>query len=153
MGIPRARSSVSKPRRVRNTAAKGRGIEWEIRDFLKARGYWTVRAAGSKGPFDLVSVGLLAVLLIQAKANHWPPPEERKVLEGLPCGTTAIKLIVRKDDGVGRRAAVWRWAQYVQHARGRIVEGAWYHTGWEDEATLPYVKGRARVKWRGYARN
>ena len=38
-----------------NTAKKGRKREWEVRTALECEGYWVVRAAGSKGPFDLIA--------------------------------------------------------------------------------------------------
>lgn len=33
----------------------GRAYEWEVRKMFEAEGYEVIRAAGSKGPFDLVA--------------------------------------------------------------------------------------------------
>ena len=37
-----------------STATKGRAFEYEVRDYMKSLGWWVIRAASSKGHFDLV---------------------------------------------------------------------------------------------------
>lgn len=92
-----------------NTSRKGRSREWQIRKFLEEKGYWVVRAAASKGPFDLVGFNHACVVLVQSKANLWPPPKERKTLEQVKACASVIKLLARVDDGAGSRKAEMRW--------------------------------------------
>ena len=42
------------PMRRRQNYRSGRAFEWAYRKYLIAQGYSVLRAAGSKGPFDLV---------------------------------------------------------------------------------------------------
>lgn len=44
-----------------------------------------VRAAASKGPFDLVAIDAVAVLLVQVKSTRPPSPAERAELAAFPC--------------------------------------------------------------------
>ena len=37
-----------------STATKGRAFEYEVRDYMKSLGWYVIRAASSKGAFDLV---------------------------------------------------------------------------------------------------
>jgi len=46
----------------------GRRAEWKARDYLRARGYYVIRSAGSKGLADLVAFKTgRPVLLVQVK--------------------------------------------------------------------------------------
>lgn len=50
--------------------------EWRARDLLKERGYHTViRAAGSKGPFDLIALAKGRIALVQVKRGKIPKAE------------------------------------------------------------------------------
>lgn len=63
-------------RKVQNTSAKGRKREHKSRDWLEEQGYFVLRAAGSKGDWDLVALpyeSLAKILLVQVKANKVPP--------------------------------------------------------------------------------
>ena len=63
-----------------NTAAQGRRIEWAVRDYLILNGYEVVRAAGSKGPADLVAFKSGQLLVISVKRTTPPGPKERAAL-------------------------------------------------------------------------
>ena len=62
-------------RKVKNRSAKGRRNEHKSRDWLEAQGYFVVRAAGSKGDWDLVALHPgpeRPVMLVQVKSNKVP---------------------------------------------------------------------------------
>lgn len=56
---------------------QGRRIEWAIMDDLRASGYVVVRAAGSKGPADIVAIKEGQVLFVSVKKQRPPSPRER----------------------------------------------------------------------------
>ena len=60
-------------------------FEYEVRDWLKERGWIVVRSAGSKTAIDLVAVRNNQTLLVQCKKGTRPPKQERvnmSILEG-----------------------------------------------------------------------
>jgi len=65
-----------------NTARSGRDRENKLKCYLeRAFGWHVIRAAASKGPFDLVGIerterGILQVWLIQVKGRDWPRGKE-----------------------------------------------------------------------------
>lgn len=81
-----------------NTAAKGRRLEHRSRALLEALGYTVVRAAGSKGPFDLVGIGTVDLVLVQCKANAWPGSVEMETLRTFPCPPNCRRLVHRWRD-------------------------------------------------------
>lgn len=66
-----------------NTSAKGRRNEYRSRRWLEAHGFHVVRAAASKGLFDLVAIGASCIELIQCKSNALPSPAERQAMLAL----------------------------------------------------------------------
>lgn len=64
--------------------AKGRRAEWKTRDLLARQGYTVVRAAGSKGAFDLIAWSRTLALLVQVKAGRPPGPAERARILAVP---------------------------------------------------------------------
>lgn len=62
-----------------NKYAKGYRKEILARRHLKRRGWLVFRAAGSKGPVDLVAVGY-KTRLIQVTTNYCSPAKKRKFL-------------------------------------------------------------------------
>jgi len=90
-----------------NTAAAGRRREHKSRRWLEDRGFHVVRAAASKGLFDLVAIGATCVELVQVKTNRPPSPAERRAMLAL-----AVPVNVRK------RIHVWR----TRAREPRIVE-------------------------------
>ncbi len=66
-----------------NTARSGSVRENKLRHYLERQGWSCIRAAGSKGVFDLVAIRSrpeLYTSLIQVKTNHWPCGGELKEL-------------------------------------------------------------------------
>lgn len=86
-------------------------MEWKTRDWLMPAGYIVIRAAGSKGPLDLVALGHDIARLIQVKANGWPGTEERENLERFKCPSYG-------------RVEVWRWDDYARAPKVRIWNGS-----------------------------
>ena len=76
-----------------NTAAKGRRLEHRSRDLLEAAGYTVIRAAASKGDFDLVGYSAAGWCLVQVKATRPPGPMERLALAEAPCPPACARLI------------------------------------------------------------
>lgn len=50
---------------------RGTANEYRTANFLNARGYFTIRSAGSQGPFDIIGLNLQTgyVKLVQSKSN------------------------------------------------------------------------------------
>jgi hypothetical protein len=63
----------------------GREVEWAARDDLTDNGYAVTRAAGSKGPFDLICLKPGQILLINVKRTTPPGPAERAELWRRAC--------------------------------------------------------------------
>jgi hypothetical protein len=80
------------------TAHKGRRAEWKTRDHLQQQGYVVVRAAGSKGAFDVIAWNQDGGVLIQVKVNRLPSPEERRALLAVPVPPGFRRLVYRWDD-------------------------------------------------------
>jgi len=60
---------------------KGRSFEYKVRNYLLDRGYWVIRAAGSKGCADLVALAPAhythRILMISCKTAGIFPSEEK----------------------------------------------------------------------------
>ncbi|MCK6553325.1 hypothetical protein L6Q96_01865 [Candidatus Binatia bacterium] len=76
-----------------NTSAKGRRLEGRSKAVLEAAGYTVIRAAASKGPFDLVGWSATDVVPVQCKANRPPGPGEREALRLVPVPPNGRRLI------------------------------------------------------------
>ncbi len=76
-----------------NTAKKGRRAEHRSRALLEAAGYTVIRAAASKGDFDLVGYSATAWVLYQVKAGRPPGPMERRALAETTCPPGTLRLI------------------------------------------------------------
>lgn len=75
---------------------RGRRAEWRSRAYLEAQGLTVVRAAGSRGAFDLVAIDGERVLLVQVKASRrgsGPAPAERERLQAFACPASCTKLV------------------------------------------------------------
>lgn len=55
---------------------RGRSFEYSVMKKLEKAGYVTVRAAGSKGPADIVAASRCVLLFVQCKISGVLPPEE-----------------------------------------------------------------------------
>ncbi|MBM3763413.1 MAG: hypothetical protein FJW36_24650 [Acidobacteria bacterium] len=82
-----------------NRAAKGRRCEYKSIQLLRDEGFEVIRAAASKGVFDLVGIGAAGLALIQVKANAWPGRAEVERMRAFPVPPGARRLIHRWDDG------------------------------------------------------
>lgn len=72
----------------------GRRAEYRSRDVLVADGFYVVRAAGSKGCFDLVAIGPDVVVLVQCKkGTRWPSPAELERMRAVPCPPGTQKVV------------------------------------------------------------
>ena len=77
-----------------NTAAKGRRAEHRSRDILAAAGYTVIRAAASKGPWDLVGYARSGWVLCQVKAGrHGIGKADLEVLREEPCPPRCLRLV------------------------------------------------------------
>ena len=77
-----------------NTATKGRRAEHRARAILEAAGFSVTRAAGSKGPADLVAWDALSIRFISVKSGtKYASAAEREALHALavpPCASREI---------------------------------------------------------------
>lgn len=90
---------------------KGRTLEYHCMDYLRERGYYTIRSYGSKGLFDVIAVRpqynppmIHFPLLIQCKTNNYVPPKERDELRKASEKYQGWVLICYRDKGVKFRA-------------------------------------------------
>jgi len=74
-------------------------LEYRIRDFLQAEGYYVMRAAGSHGAADLIAIGGETCLAIQVKRGRW---EKRQTYDDL--------LTIPPAPWLKRQ--VWTWEPY-----------------------------------------
>ena len=93
-----------------------RGVEAErrARDELETQGYLVIRAAGSKGPIDLVAIGVDHLRLIQVKRTA-----------GKPGHGLAKSLRALVDLSVPENASIelWQWCDGQGWGRW-LVDGA-----------------------------
>jgi hypothetical protein len=83
-----------------NTSAKGRRNEHRSIALLESLGYECVRAAASKGVFDIVGIGSADFILLQVKTRDWPGVAEMETLRLFPAPGNARKLVHRWRDRV-----------------------------------------------------
>ena len=84
---------------------KGRAFEYRVKKFLESKGYFVMRAYGSKGLFDLVGIPPPAThekafnfpYLIQCKTNGYIKPKERKLLKAAIPRYQATIILATKD--------------------------------------------------------
>jgi Archaeal holliday junction resolvase (hjc). len=82
-----------------NTAIKGRRGEHRARKILEAAGYLVTRAAGSKGPADLIAWNTIQFRFISVKCGtKYASALEREALKGMPAPPNATKEIWRLPD-------------------------------------------------------
>jgi len=83
-----------------NTKAKGSRNEHRSIRLLEAAGYEVIRAAASKGPFDLWGIGSKDIVLVQVKTRDWPSTVEMEEMRSFPCPPNCRKLVHRYRDRV-----------------------------------------------------
>lgn len=83
---------------------QGRRVEYAAIHDLMANGYAVIRAAGSKGPADIVAIKDGQVLFISVKRQRPPSPAERvalmKLANYLP-GTLGHAIVAMSPPGKG----------------------------------------------------
>jgi hypothetical protein len=82
--------------------SKGRRREYQTIDWLQERGFECVRAAGSKGVFDIVAFSFATVLLVQVKCNRKPSGDELLDMLAVPAPENARRLVFVWTDGIAR---------------------------------------------------
>jgi hypothetical protein len=78
-----------------NSKAKGTYNERKTINLFEKQGYKTIRAAGSKGDWDIIAWNHQHILFIQVKTRDWPGTEEMERLKQSPCPPAGKKLIYR----------------------------------------------------------
>jgi len=89
-------------RRARNTNRQGANFELAIMADLTRYGYIAHRSSGSHGAVDVVAVGDMVTLVIQAKITAQViPPYERRAVIGLAArmGSAAVPMSAYRDRG------------------------------------------------------
>jgi len=90
---------------------KGRRLEYDCMDYLKGKGYYTIRSYGSHGVFDIIAIpptndkGIFNYpLLIQCKTNNYLSPLERMTLQKSSEIYQGWVVICYRDRGVKFRS-------------------------------------------------
>lgn len=76
-----------------STARTGRDFEHRARAVLSGNGYWTMRAAASKGPVDLIAMKPGQTVFVQCKRDGSLPPAEWNALYDLAMSLGAIPVM------------------------------------------------------------
>jgi Holliday junction resolvase len=86
--------------KLKNPKAKGARAERKIKAHLQEFGAYVIKAGGSLGVFDLVSLDMNGVFLVQVKCNRMPGKTEMKALTDFKTPSYASKwLAVVPDRG------------------------------------------------------
>lgn len=91
-----------------NTAAKGRRAEHKTRARLEAEGYSVIRAAASKGVFDLCAYNKAHCRFVQSKCNGWP-------------GAVEIEAMTLEQVPPNASKEVWRWDDHAREPRIKLL--------------------------------
>lgn len=96
-----------------STARQGRDVEHQARRQLDGAGYWTHRAAGSKGAVDIVALKPSQCLLVQCKRTGTMPPAEWNGLWDLASwltggGLDVVPVLARRDHPRRVPVSFWR---------------------------------------------
>lgn len=79
-----------------NQYARGRRLEWEVRDDLALNGYEVLRTAGSKGAVDLIAIKPGEILLVQVKGNGVLAPAGWNALYDLAQMAEAVPVLAER---------------------------------------------------------
>lgn len=67
--------------------------------YLEALGFYVILSRASLGPFDLVAINRLGILLVQIKCNAWPDQAEEETIRLFDkCPASSVKQCWRYDD-------------------------------------------------------
>lgn len=82
-----------------NGPHKGRRAEWRAQSILEKAGYLTTRAAGSKGPADVIAWNAQSVRFVSVKCGtKYASALERELLQAMPRPQNASVEIWRFPD-------------------------------------------------------
>lgn len=84
--------------------------ELRTRQYLEKRGYYYIKAGGSRGLFDIIALNQEEGLLIQAKANQAPRRPEMEALKGF------------NNYPAGIRKEVWIWKKYHREPTIMVIK-------------------------------
>lgn len=76
----------------------GRRFEYQVRDFLRSKGWWVLRSAGSKSPCDLVALRSGEMMLIQCKKSGNLSTVERDQLIELSREHQCLVVLVKRSE-------------------------------------------------------
>lgn len=71
-------------------------------EYLRKQGYYVVKSARSMGLFDVIAINRKEVILIQAKANQAPRPQEM------------AKIRAFKDHPDNSKKQIWIWKKQAR---------------------------------------
>ena len=103
----------------------GRNLEYRVKTILEAAGWHVVRAAGSKGPADLVAIRHGHVALLQVKGNGALPTIEWNALWLAAHRSGATPVWVWRDQ---RHHLHWLRPLAPKTSRSRARAEAWTDT-------------------------
>jgi len=79
---------------------RGRQLEYHARSDLRKQGFTVIRAAGSKGPADLVAINQTQVVLVQVKSPGGVLDSDIQKLQSVPApANCALKFGSTFPDG------------------------------------------------------
>lgn len=90
---------LPKPSRGVNRKAKGTRNEYKTVRLLESLGYYTIRAAGSHGFFDVVGLSKTDFVAVQVKSNRMPSAFEIEQMKSCDVPANCRKLIHVWTDG------------------------------------------------------
>ena len=77
----------------------GRAFEYRVKKHLEKQGFFVMRSASSKGPFDLIAINSYVVYGIQCKANGKVSRNELEEIKKVIRGRPIIGVIASKGEG------------------------------------------------------
>lgn len=92
---------IASRKRKTSSYKLGRSFEYTVRNLLRAKGYFVVRSAQSKGAADLVAIKRGIVLLVQCKRGGVIGKDERVKLHALSEEIGAVAIIADRRTGRG----------------------------------------------------
>lgn len=95
--------AITELKRTGSQYRRGRAFEYRVRDRFKAKGYEVLRAAGSKGPADLVAFKKGSIIFIQCKIGHFHQVDEWNSLVDIAESVGATPVYATRDEHSNHR--------------------------------------------------
>lgn len=76
---------------------KGRRFEYTVKNYLKSKGFWTLRSPGSAGPVDLIAIKKGLILLVQCKCRPGLSKMEKEELLRLSESTGSKPILAYRE--------------------------------------------------------